>query len=189
MLQAASRDDKGIFEELFRELYRPVLGIFAKLGCSREDCEDLTEETFLRAFRSFSEFRGEAKPLTWLHTIADNVWRNRLRDRGAAKRDGVEVPIPDNGQTGAAFQERAHDQGIGAERRRLLKSAVEKLPPKMRRCVWLRVYQDMSFAEIAEVLGVSAGTAKSHFSLARSRLRPLLAEHYPELEDDLEDDR
>ena len=187
MFQAASRENKQAFEELFNKLSRPVFNFFQKLGCSREDCKDLTSETFLRAYRSFGDFRGDAKPLTWLLTIAGNAWRNHLRDASAAKRDGVEVPIPDGGHVGAAFQDPAHDQGVGAERQRLLKAAIHELPPRMRRSVLLRVYQDRSFADVAEILGVSEGTAKSQVSMARGRLRSILAEHYPELDEDSDD--
>ncbi len=84
MLEEVSREAKESFEELFRELYRPIVHTFAKKGCSREDSQDLASETFVRAFRSFGDFRGEAKPFTWLHTIATNVWRNRMRDAAAA---------------------------------------------------------------------------------------------------------
>ncbi len=187
MPQTMSKAMKDAFEELFRELYRPVLGIFAKKGYGREECEDLTAETFLRAYRSFEGFRGGAKPLTWLHTIATNVWRNRLRDAAAAKRDGIEVPVPDDGQGDPVSSDQPQDQAIGAERRRLLKSAIDDLPPRMRRCVWLRVYQDMSYRDIAEILDVNVATAKSQVSLARPRLRSLLAERYPDLNEDLGD--
>ncbi len=187
MLQEVSRKEKVVFEELFRELYGPVVGFFAKKGYSREDSQDLAAETFMRAYRSFGDFRGDAKPLTWLYTIAANVWHNRMRDAAAAKRDGVEVQVPDDGRSDPVFQDQAHDRTVSKERRRLLKSAIDKLPPGMRRCVWLRVYQDMSYRDISEILGVTVSTAKSQVSLAGPRLRPLLAEHYPELDDDLGD--
>ncbi len=180
-------DKQGSFEELFRELYRPVFSIFAKKGCSSEDCQDLASETFLRAYKSYSDFQGKAKPLTWLHTIATNVWLNRIRDSAAAKRDGIEVAIVDDGRSEPAFHHRPHDRTISEERQRLLKLAIDKLPPKMRRCVWLRVYQDMSYRDIADLLDVNVTTAKSQVSLARARLRSLLAEHYPDLDRDLGD--
>ena len=184
MPEAVSREAKDKFEEFFREHYRLVFSIFAKRGCSREDCEDLSSETFLRAFKSVDDFRGESKASTWLHTIATNVWRNRMRDAAAAKRDGIEVAIPEDGHAEPVSRERPHEEVIGDERRRLLKSAIDDLPPQMRRCVWLRVYQDMSYRDIAEVAGMSVSTAKSQVSLARRRLRSLLTDHYPELDDD-----
>ncbi len=187
MLQEVPRERKDSFEELFRELYGPVVNIFYKKGCSREDAQDLASETFLRAYRAFGSFRGDARSLTWLHTIADNVWRNWRRDAVAAKRDGIEVPIVEDGKPEAAFQDRPQDPTVIEERRRLLKAAIGKLPPKMQRCVWLRVYQHRNYRDIAAILGVSVGTAKSQVSLAQKRLRSLLAEHYPDLDHDLDD--
>ncbi len=185
MLQEVPRGQKDTFEALFRELYGPVVNIFHKKGCSSEDAQDLASETFLRAYRAFGDFRGEAKSLTWLHTIADNVWRNWRRDAVAAKRDGVEVPIVEDGKPEKAFQNRPRDQTVVKERRRLLKAAIDKLPPKMQRCVWLRVYQNRNYRDIAAILGVTVGTAKSQVSLAQKRLRSLLAEHYPDIDVEL----
>lgn len=182
----ASPGGKDAFEALFRELYQPVLRFFAARGCSQEECQDLAQETFLRAYKSFASFRGDAKPSTWVLTIAVNLWRNRSRDAVAAKRAGDEVPLDDDPlDPGSA--EGPLDEAMAGERRRLLRGEVKKLPPKMRRCLLLRVYKDWSYRDIAEILGVTVETAKSQVSLARSRLRASLAEHYPELDDDPDD--
>lgn len=185
----AWRGDEGGFEELFRQLYRPVLGFFANRGCSVEECQDLAQETFLRAFKALPGFRGESKSSTWLFTIATNLWRNQMRDAAAAKRDGVEVPLAEGGGAKSEPGERPDERAIEAERLRLLRSAVADLPPKMRRCVLLRVYQGRGYRDVADVLGVTVETAKSQVSLAKRRLRENLKHHYPELEDDADDAR
>ncbi len=172
-------------EELFRELYRPVLGFFAQRGCSQEECKDLAQETFLRAHRAFDTFRGEAKRSTWLFTIAGNVWLNRLRSTETAKRTGDEVPLPEGNLAPPDPEARPLDHAIHGEELQLLQSAIADLPPKMQRCVQLRVYQDMKYREIAAILGITVETAKSQLSLARPRLRAKLAEHYPDLDADL----
>lgn len=172
------------FEELFRELYRPVLGFFAKRGCSSEDCQELAQETFLRAFRARDDFRGDAKSSTWLFAIATNLWRNRRRDAAAAKRDAEVVPLAEDGRTDSDSEERPDKRAIEAERRRLLSTAVAELPHKMRRCVLLRVYQGWEYRDAADALGVTVETAKSQVSLAKKRLRKSLGHHYPELEED-----
>ena len=174
------------YEELYRELYGPLLGFFARRGCSREECQDLTQETFLRAFRSFHGFRSEAKTSTWVFTIAVNVWRNRQRAAAAAKRAGEEVPLS---EVSPVSEDRPQDRTLANERRLLLEEAVAELPPRMRRCVRHRVYQEWSYDAIAQLLGITAATAKSQVSLARSRLRSSLAEHYPELDAADPDDR
>jgi RNA polymerase sigma-70 factor (ECF subfamily) len=178
----AGREDA--FERLFRELYRPVMGFFAKRGCSVEDSQELAQETFLRAFKALDDFRGDAKSSTWLFAIATNLWRNRRRDAAAAKRDGAEVSLPEDDPADSSREEPPDQRAIEAERSRLLRAAVAELPPKMRRCVWLRVYQGRDYGDIAEILGVTVETAKSQVSLAKSRLRKSLGHRYPELEDD-----
>lgn len=179
---------KVTVEKLFHEHYPAVFGFFSRRGCSREDSQDLAQETFLRAHKAIDGFRGESKPLTWLLTIATNVWLNRLRDAVADKRQGKEVPLPDSGQ-GHPLDARQEDHLIDLERRRLLREAIDKLPLQMRRCVLLRVYQNMSYREIAEILEIAEKTARSQYSRARERLGSLLEEHYPGLTDDPDDRR
>ncbi|MEM7586193.1 MAG: RNA polymerase sigma factor [Acidobacteriota bacterium] len=172
-------------EELFRELYGPVLGFFSQRGCSQEECRDLAQETFLRAHRAFDSFRGEAKRSTWLFTIAANVWLNQRRAKDTAKRSADEVPLPEVEHAPRDPEVHPLDDAIREEKLELLQAAIADLPPKMQRCVRLRVYQDMKYREIAELVGISIETAKSQLSLARKRLRSALAEHYPDLDADL----
>ncbi len=171
----AGRDDA--FEKLFREFFAPIHNFFTRLGCVPEESSDLAQETFLRAYRSFDGFRGDSKRSTWLFTIAKNVWRNHLRSAGTAKRAAAEVPLPDGDQAPAVDGPMPLEDVIQVESRELVRSAISSLPPQMRRCVSLRVYQDMKFREIAEILDVTVSTAKSQLTLAKRRLRSLLAEH------------
>jgi RNA polymerase sigma-70 factor (ECF subfamily) len=168
-------------EGLFRQLYGPVLSFFARQGCAPDLSQDLAQETLLRAFKSLEQFRSEAKTSTWVLTIATNLWRSRFRDAKAAKRDGQEVSISHQGPSLPFSEDRPLRSTLDVERRRLLRQAIESLPPRMRQCVLLRIYQDKSYREIAEFLEVSEQTAKSQVSMAKARLRSSLAEHYPEL--------
>ena len=178
----ASRAGSDAFESLFRELHGPVIGFFSRRGCTPEESQDLAQDTFLRAYRSFDGFRGEAKKSTWLLTIAGNVWRNHARDAEAAKRDADEVDLPEGDRAPAAPGKPQLEDTLDVERRRLLRTAIEELPKAMRRSVMLRVYQDMSYRDIADTLDISVKTAKSQVSRARPRLKTALAEHYPDLE-------
>ena len=184
----ASRREKDAelsFEELYREHYGRILGFFRGKTGSSEESEDLAQDTFVRAYRRLAEFRGEAKVSTWLYTIAANVWINRLRDARAEKRKAEERDLED-GRAVADPREDPQEEATDRQARELLRAAIEDLPPKMQRCVWLRVYQERSFAEIALLEGVSESTAKSHVSRAAEQLRPRLAEHFPELLEDPE---
>lgn len=175
------------FEELFCEFFVPIRNFFGKQGRTPEESGDLAQETFLRAYRSFDSFRGDSKRSTWLFTIAKNVWRNHLRDAEAAKRDAEEVSLRDDHRASLSTDSLLVDDAVRAERQRHLESAIRSLPPQMQRCVLLRVYQGMKFRDIAEILGVTVGTAKSQVTLAKPRLKSLLAELYPEIGARLED--
>ena len=179
--------ERDPFEVLFRRCYPKVQRFFVLRGCSAEDSRDLAQETFLRGYRGYDGFRGDAQATTWLLTIATNLWRNRLRDADAAKRSGDEVPLAAVEHGLAHDGDRPLERTLDDERRRLLLAAIEELPPGMRRCVMLRVYQDKSFRDIAVLVGVSEATAKSQVSRARKRLRVSLAHHFPDLDAMLDD--
>lgn len=169
------------FDTLYRD-YRGRVGGFFKnrqRSLAAEDVEDLVHETFLRVHGGLADFKGEAKPGTWIFSIARNVLLNRHRTLSADKRDGDEVSL--EGLLEAPPDSRAgqQDAAEAAERRELLHAAIGELPPKMRLCVELRIYQEMSFADIAKIVGVTESTAKSQVSRAVEPLRQLLAAHYP----------
>ncbi|MEM8932544.1 MAG: RNA polymerase sigma factor [Acidobacteriota bacterium] len=192
------------FEDFFRRHHARVVGFFRRRGCPDDEVSDLTQETFLRAFDGYGAFRGEAKPATWLLTIATNLWLNRGRARATIKRSadvvsldaGASVPSAD-GLSDAATLSGAATLSAAAtlpdaatlddERRRLLLAAIDELPSKMRRCVLLRVYQERSYREIGEILGIREVTAKSQVSRARAVLREILLTRHPELGPDAVD--
>jgi len=182
-------------EEVFRRIYeryrRPVHACFARRGCSVEECRDLAQETFLRVFRGIDSFRAESRFETWVYEIAQNVWRNVVRDRLAKKRAFKTVALEGDVDAAAAGQEerpgthrREHEplaELLSAERVALLRGALAELPPQMRRCVELRLDQDLKFREIAVLMKVSIDTIKSQLAQAKSRLRGHLGSYFDEV--------
>jgi RNA polymerase sigma-70 factor (ECF subfamily) len=194
--RAAGEDGSHAFRQLFDLHYRPVWRFFARRGFPHEECHDLTQETFVRVYTGMDGFRGEARFETWLFRIALNTYRKALRYRGADKRAGRELSLEDaNGgvRTEAETADEAVlpmadpprqplDDMLGNEKRRALKRAVAELPDQMRRCVVLRIYQDLPYKEIAGTMKVSIETVKAHLFQARRRLRVALADHFEDLE-------
>jgi RNA polymerase sigma-70 factor (ECF subfamily) len=180
-LQAAPREED--FRRLFDLYYPRVLHFFARRGFPPQDCQDLTQETFLGIYRSIGSFRRDARFETWLFTIATNAYRKRLRHGTAGKREGQELPLEPEGAPDAA-EPRADEELLRRERSRRLREAVKKLPEQMRRCLTLRVYQEMKYREIAALLRLSPETVKVHLFQARRRLReelgPYFADAVPE---------
>lgn len=166
-------------EESFRrlcEIYtRPVHHFFAKRGFSPQDCLDLTQETFLGIYRGVGSFRWDAPFETWLFKVAANALRKRLRSGAAGKRAGQEVPIETEEPEGGPVP---GEDLLAGERARLLREAIGRLPEQMRKCLLLRVDQEMRYKEIAVVLRLSPETVKVHLFQARKRLREELGPYF-----------
>jgi len=153
---------------LFNRFYWPLFRFFEHRGFSTEECQDLIQETFLRVYRGIGAFRGEARWEHWLFRIAANTAVKAVRHRTAAKRAGHDVPLEDQdpGEAPAPLR-----QLLGKEMRETLSQAVAGLPAQMQRCVRLRVFQDLDYDEIAEILQISPSTVKVQLFKARKRLR------------------
>ena len=167
------------FRTLFDRFYWPLFRFFEHRGFSTEECQDLIQETFLRVYRGIEAFRGDARWEHWLFRIAANTAIKALRHRAAAKRAGREVPLEEEGEGDlpvAAAQSAGGNaeplrQLLGREMKDLLLQAIEGLPPQMRRCVRLRLLQDLDYDEIAEILQLSPSTVKVQLFKARKRLQ------------------
>ena len=181
MLPSRPPDFDHEFRRRFERLFGPVYSFFFNRGIPREEARDLTQETFLRVYQSMSGFRGEASFETWLFQIATNLWRNYVRNQHAEKRaaqevslesaveDGRRLPL-DRPLPGVAPRAGALDGILAGEQRAVLRQALDDLPPRMRRCVLLRIDHDLKYREIAALLRVSIETVKSQLSQARDRL-------------------
>ncbi len=174
------------FHDLFEKNYLSVQKYFARNGVPPEECRDLAQETFLKAYSHLPSFRGESNPRTWLFRIALNHLLNARRSRSTRKREGQEVPLdtwlelaPSSAGSAGSAKGRAADpleEVLTGERSRCLREAVEQLPPQMQRCVLLRVYHDLRYREIADVLRVSIDTVKAHLYQARLLLKGKLSD-------------
>ncbi|MBN1825024.1 MAG: sigma-70 family RNA polymerase sigma factor [Candidatus Eisenbacteria bacterium] len=152
--------DKPTFEEALERCGRPVWAYLAGAAGDEETARDLTQETFLRAFRGWERFRGESDPFTWFYAIARNVlrrhWRKERLRRGAAFLMGRR-------RIGAPA---AHEEEDRALRREL-----ERVPQPYREALLLHYYADRSVREMARDLGVAEGTIKSRLARGREILK------------------
>lgn len=189
MLSPRPPDSDDELRRRFERYFGPVYYFFLNRGLPREEARDLTQETFLRVYQSMSGFRGEASFETWMFQIATNLWRNHVRSRHAEKRSAQEVSLEaaaeegrqlplDRPLPGRAPQAGPLDGLLAGEQRAVLRQALAELPPKMRRCVLLRIDQDLKYREIAELLRVSIETVKSQLSQARDRLEAEVGRYF-----------
>lgn len=167
-------------EELFRRYHRPVVSFFLKRGFSSEESRDLAQETFLRVFNKWDSFRGESSVETWIFQIAANLYKNTLRSLQTQKRDAQEVSLDAVVELGTGERDPLRVV-LTEEEARLLRSALEKLPPQMRQAVLLRI-RDLKYREIADVMHVSIETVKAHLYQARQQFRKLLADYFTDSE-------
>lgn len=173
------RDREQSFRLLFDRFYGPLYRFFEGRGFAGES-QDLVQETFLRVVRGIEGFRGDAQWEQWLFRIAANTAAKAWRRRGAAKRAGhvvaweeqqVETSPSAAGSPRGAEAPAPLRRLLDQERRERLSRAIDGLPAQMRRCVRLRVFQDLDYEEIAAVLQISPSTVKVQLFKARKRLQ------------------
>jgi len=153
---------KNLLQEYVPRVYRFAL----RLTHDPHAAEDLTQETFLRAWRRHALLRHPQAVRLWLFRIAANLWRDQLR-RGKL-RVAQAGPLPEDCVSAATTPEqRVDDQD---DLRRALE-AMETLPERQRDVLYLSACEGLSAAEISVVLGISAGAVKANLCLARKKLR------------------
>jgi RNA polymerase sigma-70 factor (ECF subfamily) len=172
-LAAAQRGDAAACRRLVARFQRSVHGlVWRMLGTSarRSIVEELTQEAFLRAFRSLPRFdrEGPAKFSTWLLGIASRTAIDELRRPSAPLVQLDVVPDDELGRPDATAERRSLGRAIAR--------AVDRLGPELRATFILRGYHDLTYPEIAEALGVDVGTVKSRLYRARQALQGALME-------------
>ena len=147
-------------------LYRAAL----RLTRVPADAEDLVQETYLKAFRSVDRFQPGTNLRAWLFTILHNTALNRARDRArdmvAVDSDAVERAMDSHAEPGATPESLLLRDTLAPD----LQAAIDALPPAFREAVWLRDVEEFSYAEIAAMLQVPAGTVMSRISRGRRLL-------------------
>ncbi len=179
------------FRRLFGSYSAQVHRFFQRKGLRPEDCRDLTQETFISVYRGLKDLRQEEQFEHWLFAIARNVWRSLVETQTARKRAATLLPLEAEGEIGdqPPLAARITDPGadplaVTLEKEKLekLREALQQLPEQMRRCAQLRVVNDLSYAEIAALMGLSVNTVKAHLHQAQKNLRERLSSYFEELE-------
>ena len=171
--------DAAAFDFLVRERSPDIYALLYRLTEDVEEARDLTQETFLQAFRAVAHFRGDADLRTWLYRIAVNQARNRWRWwRRRRKNVTVSLDATDEQHEQPLAAQLADEQSINPEqatlareRERLLTQALRSLSRVYREVVVLRDVEGLSYEEVAATLEISVGTVKSRLSRGRTELR------------------
>ena len=169
LVERVRRGDTDAFRLIFERYSRPLISFIYDLVGERELAEDLTQETFVRAFKSLSALRDEAKLSTWLFGIAKNVARESVRDRlrNDEKRSADE-PSAELLCDGTPSPAR---QLLDKELNGVIHRALGALDADKRLVFTLKVFQQRSYEEIAEITGFSIGKLKTDLHRARAEMR------------------
>jgi RNA polymerase sigma-70 factor (ECF subfamily) len=166
--------DESAWEELVRLHTRHVYALCYRFTGGAAEAQDLTQEVFLRVFRTLKSFRSaEGSFGTWLARVTRNLLIDHYRrTRQERVTDPIEEQLPTLDLKAGSDQP---DQALaGREASEVLQSALQKLSPELREAVILRDLQEMEYREIAQVLDIPEGTVKSRINRGRAELGRLL---------------
>jgi len=168
------------YEELLTRFQQPVYVLALRLLDDQSEAFDVVQEVFLKVFRNIGSFRGQSTLKTWIYRITVNEAHNARRWFFRHRRR--EVDLDANPEEARNWQEiipdssrSPFDAASAREQHIMIEAALEKINPFFREAVVLRDITDLSYEEIAEVLGVSLGTVKSRIRRGREALREELA--------------
>ena len=179
----AREGDENAYREMERRYGPPVFDLIYQMVGQREQAEDLTQETFVKAFRALDRHGPERKPSAWILRIANNTAIDYVRRKrpdstrshltmtpGQIDRRAMRMPtLSDTPTTNTDARQFAA----------ALEHALRRLRPEYRRCFTLRHIERRSCREIAKILGLPLGTVKSHLHRANQQLKRMLQPLHP----------
>jgi RNA polymerase sigma-70 factor (ECF subfamily) len=186
LLERFAAGEAAAFGVLLQRYQRPIYTFIARHVRDAEAATDLLQEVFTRVIQSGSEFRRSSKFSTWLYTIARNLCVDHMRRMSHRRHASLDASPANGAADGSAFapfverialEQPGVDRSAAAGRlRNRITQAIEGLPDEQREVFLMRQVQQMPFADIAVVVGVSENTIKSRMRYALERLQEALAE-------------
>src|SRR5262245_42777048 len=169
LIQRCLQGDQQAWEAIVRQHWRKVFNVAYKFVAKHDEAEDLTQEIFLKIFKSLGTFDRRANFQTWLISVSRNLCIDHyrsVRNERETIDSGVDpselAPAADDAAAITALEQR--------DRVKLLREALAKLPDALRTAVLLRDIQELSYQEIAQRLGLPEGTVKSRINRGRNEL-------------------
>lgn len=183
LVRKVQHGDRGAFDLLVIKYQARVASIIGRYLNDHQDVRDLTQETFIKAFRAIDRFRGDSAFYTWLYRIAVNTAKNHLEFSGRRPQATADVQDAENFDNGGRL--RSHDTPerlLQRDQLQLaLQGAIGALPEELRSAFLLREYDGLSYEEIAQILECPIGTVRSRIFRARDaverQLGPMLDAH------------
>ena len=181
LVRRVQQGDSKAFDLLVRKYQHRIVGLIGRYLADWSECQDVAQETFLRAYRAIGNFRGDAQFYTWLHRIAVNTAKNHLVSHNR-RPPTDDIDIDDAEQFASGMRLRDNDTPERELMRQQLEQtvmrAVEALPEELRVAITLREVDGLSYEEIATKMDCPIGTVRSRIFRAREaidqEMRPLM---------------
>ena len=176
IIRSVLRGNVNDFEKLVTAYEKNVYSLALRMVGDPEDAADMTQETFIKAYRSLSSFRGDSKFSSWLYRIASNVCLDFLRSRSRHPQVSLSSSDEDDRTTFELpdMSRNPEEQLMKKLSMEAVRRGLEQLPEQQRQILVLRELGGLSYAELARILGLEEGTVKSRIFRARKRLCALL---------------
>ena len=177
LMKRVAKGDDEAFKLLFERHNRLAWSVIYRQLGNVAASEDLVQEAFLRVYRAAPKYEHSAKFSTWLYTVVTNLCLNYKRDRA---RDRLRLVGSEEDEQGNALEQLAavepdeHEQDDRQKRTQAVKDAIAGLPENQRMALILSRYEEKSYEEVAEILGVTVAAVKSLTSRARTTLKEKL---------------
>lgn len=181
LVQRVQRGDMAAFDLLVRKYQHRIVALIGRYVHDWSECQDVAQDTFMRAYRAIGNFRGDAQFYTWLHRIAVNTAKNHLvAHNRRPPTDDIEVSDAEQFDSGVRLRDNDTPERELARQQieATVMRAVDALPEELRIAITLREMDGLSYDEIAQRMGCPIGTVRSRIFRAReaidAELRPLL---------------
>lgn len=182
LVEQARQGDARAFEALVNRYKDKIYVYVNRMIHDSVEAEDITQDTFLRAYQSLVNFRGASSFQTWLYRIASNLVIDAVRRRKRRDDGNISLDAPvdtDEGEVGRDLPDERRgpeELAAGAAVQEEVRNAISQISPKLQPVLVMYDLQGMSYQEIADVMGCPLGTVKSRLFNARAQLKEMLEE-------------
>lgn len=170
LVEEVKAGNRRAFSELVKRHQKGLLRMSLRFVKDLDTAEDVVQESFIKAYEKLHSFEGRSSFKSWLFQITVNSARNRIRDgrKNMLDIENVQLAVGAEAESGMVHGAVAN----------ILQEEVDKLPDRQRTALVLRVYEDLSFKEIAEIMGCPYDTAKANYRHALMKLREAFEEQH-----------
>lgn len=179
LVQRAKNGDKSAFDMLVRKYQHRIAAVVSRFVRDYAESQDVVQDSFIRAYKSLSGFRGDSQFYTWMYRIAVNTAKNHLASKKRRPSFDVELDDAETIDGGIYIQnnDTPEHELLRDEIAQVVSKALQQLPEDIRQAITLREMEGLSYEEIADVMNTPVGTVRSRIFRAReaidARLRPL----------------